>query len=215
MQNLVCGGRCLSVWGPEQCMCVYSILIHTKMRRGESWTGEKFTGTTVHRAGSNIPTAAKSLLLVSFFRWRHFALVSIYLISPWRTVSNECKNGSSSEGEGGRWEGVGCRGKTFFSANFTRQIATVYLLNRERVKIVCTFYIWLTYLSLYHKLISWLSVNRNLSIEQTADYRRLGKGWREKRRRQYTFVNIFMNSNNCNLNFFWHMLPKWRRRAKC
>jgi hypothetical protein len=54
-------GRCLSAWGPEihtppsHCKSVNSIHIHTG-KRGESWTREKGKGTTVHKAGSKIPT---------------------------------------------------------------------------------------------------------------------------------------------------------------
>ncbi len=60
---------------------------------GKSWTREKVRGATVHKAESKIPTwlivtpvykiCIKDPLQVNFFRWRHFALVSIKLISLW------------------------------------------------------------------------------------------------------------------------------------
>ncbi len=49
--------------------------------RGESWTREKVRGATVHKARSKTPVAMSCYR--SIFLWRHFALVSIWLISPW------------------------------------------------------------------------------------------------------------------------------------
>ncbi len=79
---------------PALCIRVYSILIHTgKGRRGgELNQREGERGNSSHRwVENNNLTDSTSvsdkpcrnvLLQVKFFRWRHFALVSIYLISP-------------------------------------------------------------------------------------------------------------------------------------
>jgi hypothetical protein len=75
--------------------CTYT---HREGGRGERWTREKVRGAKVHKAGSKIPTwltwlnvspvrsentCRKITLQVIFLKWRHFALVSIKLISPW------------------------------------------------------------------------------------------------------------------------------------
>ncbi len=55
-------GRCLFVWGPQphtppplRTVHAYTVYLFTKGRR-ESWTKEKVTGATVHKAGSKIST---------------------------------------------------------------------------------------------------------------------------------------------------------------
>ncbi len=71
--------------------CIQYNYSHREEGRGESWTREKVRGATVHKAGSTIPTwltespekhLPQILFTGQFFRWRHFALVSIYLIYP-------------------------------------------------------------------------------------------------------------------------------------
>ncbi len=121
-------GRCLSGWGPEphnppthaHTVYVYTVyvLIYTNTRKWGMWdqTREKVRGATVHKTGSKIPTIYQLylqsinsdkhwpkmfLLQVNFFRRRHFALMSIYLTSPWSprikfagTLSSETRPGS-------------------------------------------------------------------------------------------------------------------------
>ncbi len=73
------------------------LFTHGRGGGGKSWTREKSRGATVLKAGSKIPTCLtesplsletlmntcrKVPLQVNLFRWRHFALVSILLISP-------------------------------------------------------------------------------------------------------------------------------------
>ncbi len=83
---------------------LYTCLQYTYSQgRGvESWTREKVRGAIVHKAGSKIPTwltvspVYKTLIntcrkvpfQINFFRCRHFALVSLPLISPWMTPTN-------------------------------------------------------------------------------------------------------------------------------
>ncbi len=95
-------GRCLSVWGlsphmtpyptppPLRIVHVYIVYLFTRGEGGEL-TREKIRGATVHKAGSKVPTWltvspvyitlittwSKVPWQVKFFRWRHFALVSI------------------------------------------------------------------------------------------------------------------------------------------
>ncbi len=65
------------------------------MGRGEIWTREKVRWATVHKAGSKLTRdwlylqsinsdkhLSRSPFTGQFFMWRHFALLSIYLISP-------------------------------------------------------------------------------------------------------------------------------------
>ncbi len=97
---------CLRVWGPEpltppplhtvQYTC--SILIHLgkggggsvepeRRLEGQQFTklGRKYQHDWLYLQfkNSNKHTCCKIPLQVNYFRWRHFALVSIYLISPW------------------------------------------------------------------------------------------------------------------------------------
>jgi hypothetical protein len=68
--------------------CIYCTLTQGRVR-GERWTREKVRGAIVHKAGSKISTwlylqsinsdkhLPQSPFTGQFFRWRHFALVSI------------------------------------------------------------------------------------------------------------------------------------------
>jgi hypothetical protein len=107
-------GRCLSVRGPlpssdpihppppTHCIRVHCIITHTGKRGGGELTREKVRGATVHKAGSKIPTwltvspvyinsdshLPQCPLEVNIFRWQHFALVSIKIISQWCILSS-------------------------------------------------------------------------------------------------------------------------------
>jgi hypothetical protein len=82
---------------------VYTVYLFTQGRwvgGNKSWTRGKVRWATFHKAGSKIPTwltvspvknsdkhLPQSPFTGQFFRWWHFALVSIKLISSWCTLS--------------------------------------------------------------------------------------------------------------------------------
>jgi hypothetical protein len=84
------------------CLRVYSILIQAG--KGADWTREKVRWAKVNKAGSKIPTwqsrhlqymnsdkhLSQSSFTRQFLRWRHSALVSTYLISPWAYPLSTC-----------------------------------------------------------------------------------------------------------------------------
>ncbi len=82
-------------------------------RGGGTWTREKVRGSIVHKACSkyqhdwlylqSINICRKVPLHINFLRWRHFVLVSLYLISPWsqgNRMKNKYKNTKNREKDG-------------------------------------------------------------------------------------------------------------------